>query len=53
MSEELEEVSDVAVCDDDIDMGETLSDEEIDLFVLFPEGKDEKLEAEWKELFNG
>lgn len=36
----------------DIDYAEhAISEEEQELFPLFPNGKDEALEAQWKELF--
>lgn len=38
-------------CDIEFDE-DTVSDDEIDMLVLFPSGPDEKLEAEYKELWS-
>ena len=48
MSEEIDDFVDA--CDVDFNEDPT-SDDDLDYIVLFPNGKDEKLEAEYKELF--
>lgn len=48
MSEELDDFIDA--CDVDYN-DHALAEDDVDLFVLFPDGKDEELERAYKELF--